>query len=199
MNRLIIGTQNKAKIEQIKESLFGLNVYIEGLGCEIDIKEDAKTPQGNARLKAIAYSKFLNDIVLSMDNALYFDDLTDEEQPGVNVRRIPNRKERPSDEELLKYYISIIERFGGKVSGKWEFAICVANNGNVIGETTIISPRIFVSNPSPVFLEGYPLDSLYIVPKYGGKYLSELSKEERKQYRLETLGKPMSKFVESVL
>ena len=39
------------------------------------VVEDGTTAQENARKKAIAYAKALGRLVLSMDNALYFDDL----------------------------------------------------------------------------------------------------------------------------
>ena len=41
------------------------------------IIEDGKTAQENAIKKATAYAKTFNTIVLSMDNALYFDKLSD--------------------------------------------------------------------------------------------------------------------------
>jgi len=198
MKKLIIGTQNQAKIKQIRGALSSLNICVEGLGCKIDdVKESGSSPQENAKLKAIAYSKHLKDIVFSMDNALYFDGLPDDEQPGMNVRRISGNTTRLSDDEALRHYIFVIKKLGGEVNGRWEFAICVADKGNVIGEVSIISPRKFISESSSNIVEGYPLESIQIDPE-SGKYISDMTQEEQDKFWQKAIGKQLCKFVESV-
>ena len=92
MKEIIIGTKNPAKVEQIKGALSPISeLVVVGLHNENDlpeVEEEGPTAQDNARLKAITYAKILGKPVLSMDNALYFDDLEgDDRQPGLNVRR----------------------------------------------------------------------------------------------------------------
>lgn len=199
MKKIIIGTQNQAKVKQIAGALSDLEIQVEGLPYKIDdVNENGTTAQENARLKAIAYSKELNDIILSMDNALYLDGLSDENQPKMNVRRIPDTTNRPSDDEMLKYYISTIEKLGDKINGRWEFAICVAQNGKILGETTIISPRIFVSKPSENTIEGYPLESIQIDPE-SEMYISDMTQEEQDKFWQKAIGKQLCDFVQSIL
>jgi len=178
--KLIFGTKNQAKIDQIKGALVNQDIEISGLPKNIDfpeIAEDGKTAQENARKKAVAYSEMLNQTVLSMDNALYIDGLPEEKQPGINVRKINNQTDRPTDDELLQYYSQLIDGLGGKASGRWEFALCLAAPTGKIKETTIISPRVFTSEASDKIIEGYPLESIQIDPD-SGKYISEMTSEE---------------------
>jgi XTP/dITP diphosphohydrolase len=199
MKKIIIGTQNQAKVKQIAGALADLEIQVEGLPYKIDdIKEDGSTAQENARLKAVAYSKKLDTIVLSMDNALYLDGLPDNNQPGINVRRIPNSTGRPSDDEMLRYYTSTIKKLGDRINGRWEFAICIADNGKVLKETTIISPRIFVSKLSENTVEGYPLESIQLDPE-SETYISDMSQEEQDKFWQKVIGEQLCEFVQSVL
>lgn len=200
MNQIIVGTQNPAKINQIRDALALSGINIEGLPSNVkfeDIKEDGLNAQENARKKAVTYAQALEKIVLSMDNALYFDNLKPEQQPGINVRRIEGRDDRPTDEELINYYQKLITQLGEQTNGHWEFAVCVAYPNGVIKETTIISPRIFVSKKSEQIVPGYPLESLQIDPE-SKKYISEMTQEEKAVFWQKAIGKPLCEFVNSL-
>ncbi len=164
------------------------------IGIELTVEEDGATPQDNARKKALAYVRLAGKPVLSIDNALYLRGLPPEEQPGLHVRRLPGGEKRPSDQALLTYYQALIRRLGEKVEGWWEFALALAQpNGDLI-ERTVRSPRLFVSHPSPQLLPGYPLESLQIDPKTG-RYISEMSREERANFWQQLLGEPLRALV----
>ncbi len=200
MKEIVIGTTNEAKVAQIRGALAPMGVTVMGIGKEVTlprIEEDGKTALENARKKATAYAKALNTTVLSMDNALYFDELSSEEQPGLNVRRIPSSSERPSDDEVLRYYSTLVKRFGERTTGRWEFGICVATPDGEYKETTILSPRIFTSAPSAVLVPGYPLESIQIDPETGS-YISEMSQEEQDRFWQRAIGKPLQEFVENI-
>lgn len=198
MKKLIIGTKNTAKIKQITGAIARLKLEIVGLPDSVlDVEENGKTAQENARIKAITYSRSLNDVVLSMDNALYFEGLGDAEQPGIHVRRIPSKNARPTDAELLTYYTSIIKKLGGVINGRWEFAICIANNGNIVKEITIISPRIFTAIPSKKVVSGYPLESIQIDPD-SRTYISDMTQEEQNIFWQKKIGTELCSFIESV-
>lgn len=199
MKEIVIGTQNQAKVKQIAGALASLGIQINGLPYKMDdVKEDGSTAQENARLKAIAYSSEIKSIVLSMDNALYLDGLKDKDQPGINVRRIPSSDKRPSDDEMLEYYISTIKKLGDRITGRWEFAVCIANNGNVLQEATIISPRIFVSEPSKNIVDGYPLESIQVDPE-SEMYISDMTQDEQDKFWQKVIGKQLCELVQSVL
>ncbi|MFA6132075.1 MAG: non-canonical purine NTP pyrophosphatase [Patescibacteria group bacterium] len=200
MNRIIIGTKNTAKINQIRGALALDGIFVEGLPPNIEfdeIKEDGATAQENARKKALIYSRTLGEPVLSIDNALYFEKLEPEQQPGINVRRINQRDDRPTDEELTKYYQNLIGTLGDRINGRWEFAVCVAYPDGSIKEATIISPRIFVNKKSEKTVSGYPLKSLQIEPE-SGKYISEMTQEEQNIFWQKAIGTPLCEFVKNL-
>lgn len=200
MHKIIIGTKNIAKINQIKGALATSGITVEGLPSNIEfpeVKEDGTTAQENARKKAAAYSQILGKPVLSMDNALYLDGLKPDQQPGINVRRINQKDDRPTDEEVLDYYQKLITKLGEQINGHWEFAVCVAYPDGTINETTIISRRIFVSKKSEKVITGYPLESLQIDPESGG-YISEMTQDEQYVFWQKAIGEPLNKFVKNL-
>jgi len=83
-------------------------------------------------------------------------------------------------------------------NGKWEFAICVADKGKILGETTIISPRVFVSKPSNNLVNGYPLESIQIDPETE-IYISDMSQDEQNRFWQKVIGKQLCEFVQSIL
>lgn len=199
IKKITFGTTNEAKVKQIRGALAPIGVEVIGVinRSSLPPVEDGKTVQENARKKALVYAKALNTSVLSMDNALYFDELSTEEQPGLNVRRINSNGESATDEEMRVYYAELIRRFGEKATGRWEFGICVATPEGKFEETTIISPRIFTSVPSPKTVPGYPLESIQIDPQTE-KYISEMSQEEQDLFWQRAIGKPLQDFIKRI-
>jgi 8-oxo-dGTP diphosphatase len=200
MKEIVFGTKNEAKIKQIRGALSPVGIDVNGIPNDEslpEVEEDGKTAVENARKKALAYAKALGRVVFSMDNALYLDGLKSEDQPGLNVRRINGSTERPTDEEMVKYYSELIGSLGEQIDGYWEYGVCIASPDGEHKETTIRSPRIFVGKPSPIIQPGYPLESLQIEP-VSGKYMSELSREDQDAFWQKAIGKPLSDFIQSV-
>ncbi|HNX11221.1 MAG TPA: non-canonical purine NTP pyrophosphatase [bacterium] len=193
---LIIGTKNKAKVEQVRGILEPLGFSVQGLPDNYlgEAPEDGQTVLENARLKAVFYATALKQSILSMDNALYLDGLSPEEQPGLNVRRIPGRVDRPTDEEPIDYYSQLIAKLGGEVSGYWEYGICLAFPDGRTEEMSIKSPRKFVSQRSSKVIEGYPLESIQIDPETG-KYTAEISPAEKDAFWRKVIGQELIEFV----
>lgn len=201
MKEIIVGTSNPAKKDMVRAALLPIGVAVRGtddLGISLQIDEDGITAQENARKKSLAYSQATNGIVLSIDNALYLEGLSDEEQPGINTRRIPGKAGRATDEELLNFYSKKIMELGGRVNGRWEFAVCIATPSGQLIEKTIISPRKFVSKPSQSLLPGYPLESIQIDP-HSQRYISEMSSEEQALFWQEIVGKDLCELVQAAL
>ena len=201
MKEIIVGTRNKAKVEQIRGALAPLDIVVKGLSDDRqlpEVEEDGLTAQENARKKACVYAQALGKTVLSMDNALYFDKLSPEKQPGINVRRIPPALSRPGDEQMLKYYCALVKSLGKTVKAHWEFAVCVAEPKGKTHETVIFSPRIFVSLPSTTVIPGYPLESIQIDP-VSDRYISEMSQKEQDQFWQIAIGNKLSQFVKTAL
>lgn len=201
MVEIVIGTTNEAKVKQIRGALAPLNINAKGVENKDllpKVDEDGQTAIENAKKKAVAYAITLNQTILSMDNALYLDGLTDDQQPGLNVRRIGNENERPTDEDLIRHYSEVIKRLGGRIDGHWEFGVCIATSKGSLGEINIISPRVFSSEVSSKVVPGYPLESLQIDPE-SGKYIAEMEQVEQDEFWQKAIGKPLCDFVSSAL
>jgi len=198
--QLIFGTKNKAKLIQIKGALAKLPITVEGLpDIDLpDVLEDGKTAMENAKKKAVAFARSINKPVLAMDIGLYFEGLPDDAQPSINVRRFGGRIERATDDEVFDHYLNIVRSLGQKVNGYWEYAICLAYPDGSSREITVVTPRIFVDEPSPVRIEGYPLEAIQIDPQ-SGRYISEMSQAEQDEFWQRTIGKDLSVFVENNL
>ncbi len=199
MITITMGTTNPAKISQIAGALAPLGIEVVGVADKKllpKVVEDGTTIQENARKKAIAYAKTLNRRIFSMDNALYLNGLSLQDQPGIHVRRIGGQ-ERNTDDELLEHYQKVVRSLGDKVEGHWEFGVCVADPDGKIWETTIKSPRIFTSKRSLSVVPGYPLESIQIDPE-SGRYISEMSEAEQAAFWQRMIGKELIKFMQSI-
>lgn len=123
--KILYGTTNNAKLQTMRNAIKIPDINLIGLN---DIKnkipkiyEYGKTPLENAEIKAKAYYKAFKIPVFSCDSGLYFDELKDEEQPGIYVRRIKGKE--LSDNEMIEYYSSLTKRYGGKITGHYQNAI----------------------------------------------------------------------------
>ena len=199
IKELIFGTTNEAKIKQIRGALAPAGIDVNGVINKTvlpEVVEDGKTANENARKKALAYAKALGKTVFSMDNALYINGLPDDKQPALNVRRIDG-KTATTDEEMIEYYSKLIESLGGKATGYWEFGICIATPEGKYKETTIKSPRNFVSTPTTNRQAGYPLESIQIDPATN-KYIADMTQQEQDIFWQQAIGEKLLEFVKSV-
>lgn len=199
MKELTFGTTNEAKIKQIRGALVPAGIEVNGVADKSVLPvvvEDGKTANENARKKALAYAKALGKTVFSMDNALYINGLTEDRQPALNVRRIDGHT-ATTDEEMIEYYSKLIQNLGGKAEGYWEFGICIATPEGDYRETTIKSPRTFVSTPTTNRQEGYPLESIQIDPATG-KYIADMTQQEQDIFWQKAIGSKLLEFVKSV-
>ena len=111
MKRLILASNNKKKIKEMQEILKELNVEVKSLENEninIDVVEDGKTFEENAKKKAKEIYEFLlkrgdkNFIVLADDSGLTVEYLNGE--PGIYSARYAGEhgNDKKNNEKLLK-------------------------------------------------------------------------------------------------
>ncbi len=182
--KILYGTTNKAKLHVMKNAVESLDVELIGLG-DMDselpyIIENGETPLENAEIKARAYYEAFHIPVFSCDSGLYFDELKEDEQPGLHVRRV-NGKEL-TDDEMIEYYGSLAEQHDGKITGRYRNAIYFIQDENhhysSMDMSIATEPFILVSKPhSRQRVEGFPLDSLSI-DIATGKYYYDLDVKE---------------------
>lgn len=176
MMKILYGTTNKGKLQAMEKSVRQLDIEIIGLNdlkCKLPlIEECGRSPLENAEIKARAYFEAFHMPVFSCDSGLYFDELTDEEQPGIHVRRV-NGKEL-NDDEMIQYYSSLAERYGGKITGRYRNAIYFILDENhhysSMDMSIATEPFVLVTEPHVKRVEGFPLDSLSIDIETGKYY-----------------------------
>jgi 8-oxo-dGTP diphosphatase len=164
--KLLYGTTNKAKLELMQRALSPIGIEVIGLkdvGREIpEVLETGDTPLENAMIKAKAYYDAFKIPVFSCDSGLYFDGISEDEQPGIYVRRV-NGKEL-SDEEMTEYYASLSAKHGGNLIGRYMNAIYLIldeeRHYKRMDFSIATEPFILASTPHEKKVSGFPLDRL---------------------------------------
>ena len=123
--KILYGTTNNGKLQAMKTAVKSLDIELISLN-DVDgelpsINESGITPLDNAEIKARAYYDAFHMPVFSCDSGLYFDELQEDEQPGLHVRRI-NGKEL-TDDEMREYYAALAAKHGGRITGRYRNAI----------------------------------------------------------------------------
>lgn len=166
--KILYGTTNQGKLLAMKKSVEGLEIELIGLkDLENElpvVNENGKTPLENAEIKAKAYFDAFHMPVFSCDSGLYFDELTDEEQPGIHVRRVNGRE--LTDEEMITHYASLAKKHGGRITGRYRNAIYFILDENhhysSMDMSIATEPFILVTKPHEKQVPGFPLDSLSV-------------------------------------
>lgn len=187
--KLLYGTGNPAKLEAMRRRLQGMGIELIGLKdleCAIPkVPEDGSTPLENARQKAKAYYEAFHIPVFSCDSGLYFDNVCEEDQPGVHVRTINGKY--LTDEEMTAHYIGLAKKYGD-LTTYYKNAICLVMDETHIFEAmdpTMESKKfIMTSKPHKMTKKGFPLDSLSI-DIATGKYYYDLDATELDQVAVE--------------
>jgi XTP/dITP diphosphohydrolase len=181
--KLIYGTYNPSKVKSMIKKLEGLGIEIKGLECLnldlLEAEESGKEPLDNAREKALTYYQQLRKPVFSCDSGLYFDDVAQEDQPGVFIKRINGNS--LTYKEMLEYYSKLAAKYGGKLTAYYKNSIClVMDEKNIFeydGEDIQSEKFYIVDKPHVNYQEGFPLDSLSVEMK-SMRYYYDLAEEE---------------------
>ena len=86
MKRIILASNNKDKIKEVKEILTGYAIIsIKEAGVNVDVEENGTTFEENALIKARAIMKITGEVTMADDSGLEIDYLNKE--PGVYSAR----------------------------------------------------------------------------------------------------------------
>jgi len=193
--KVLFATTNPAKIKYYAEKLIekGIEILtIKDLDISIDINENGKNAVENSIIKAKAYYEMAKITTIAIDDTLYIEGLPEEKQPGANVRRINGKK--LEDYEMLEYYSNLVKKLGGIAKANWVKGVAIYDGEKLKTFEYNRSDFYFVDKKSEKINEGYPLDSLTIVPEFN-KYLSELTKEDLKKYKEKNNNKDIFDFL----
>lgn len=169
MEEIIVATNNKGKIKEIKEILKGYNLKsLKEVGCEIEVVEDAGTFEGNSKKKAKEISEILNKPALADDGGLCIDYL--DGWPGVYTGRTIGKNKENLD--------LILEKMEGVPTEKRiARAVCYMvyyNKGEfIIGKGELVG-KIALNRRGD---NGFGFDEVFELDN--GKTLAELSCEEK--------------------
>lgn len=183
MQKLLIATTNKGKLQEIKEYLSSLPVEFVSLsdvGITQDVEETGKTYEENSQLKALFYAKLSGLPAVSDDGGLEIDALGG--RPGIHSKRWVGGEGR--DEDIIAKMIEVAKglpdanrhaTFRAVIS----FALPSGKVWSVEGKVK----GIIAKEPLLKLLKGFPYRSFFYLPELNKFYHeSELTPEERKEY-----------------
>lgn len=171
--KLVVGTKNKKKREEILQILEGLPIEIDDLTSypdAPDVVEDGQTFEDNARKKAIELSQFLNEWVLAEDSGLVVPGIGG--RPGVYSARYAGTHgdDEANNEKLLAELAPLPEE------KRTAYYVCCVVVANPQGEVQVVAE----GRCHGKMIEerrgtgGFGYDPLFLIPEYH-KTFGELS------------------------
>lgn len=181
MKKVLFATENESKVNRFKNELLKNDIEIlsiNDIGKKIDIEENGNNAIENALIKATAYAKICDYPVFAMDDNLYIDNIPEEKQPGMFVRRVNGKK--LSDAEMIEYYSNLAHVYGekGKLTCRWIYGIATINKNNKKTYTWSKEDFYIVDKPSDKINPGYPLNSISVNKKLN-KYFTDMTDEDK--------------------
>lgn len=177
MKQVLFATTNPSKVKRFKEKLLKYDIELlclKDVNIKNDCVEDGSTAIENALIKARSCAKLTNMPVLAMDDTLYIDDIPDNLQPGLYVRRVNGKV--LTDEEAINYYTNLVRTYGkdDKLMCKWIYGMALIYNGREYTYTWSLENSYIVNEPSKVMNPGYPFNSI-TKNKKNNMYYSEMT------------------------
>ncbi|PUU94603.1 MULTISPECIES: XTP/dITP diphosphatase [Halanaerobium] len=177
MRKIIIGSGNQHKIEEIKAFFAELDFDFEGLDPELelpDVIEDGKSYKENALKKARQRAKELNEIVLADDSGLSVDYL--DGAPGIYSARFGGEDLNDRDK-----YLKILEILKGQPESNRKAAfvsvIALVDPFKNI-EITAEGRCEGLIAEEPAGENGFGYDPIFYLPEYK-KTMAQISQEEK--------------------
>lgn len=178
---ILFATGNPSKVKRFAKGLEkeGIKILtLNDIDKKVEIEENGKNAIENAIIKAKAYSKIVNMPVLAMDDNLYIENVPEEKQPGMFVRRVNGK--RLTDEEMIEHYTNLVKEYGenGKLICRWVYGMAIINNGKISTYSWSKDDFYMVDKTSPKINPGYPLDTISINIKLN-KYFTDITEEDK--------------------
>ena len=174
MKSIILASNNKDKVKEVKEILKGYDIIsMKEAGIEVDIEENGTTFEENALIKARAIMKLTGQITMADDSGLEIDYLN--KAPGVYSARFMGHD--TSYDIKNKALIQKLEGVkGSDRSGRFvcAIAVCFPDGREIVKRGTmegLIAEEIKGDN-------GFGYDPIVYLPEYG-RTSGELAPEEK--------------------
>ena len=174
MTTIILASNNKDKVREVKEILEGYNIIsLKDAGIDLDVDENGTTFEENALIKARAVAKLTGQLTMADDSGLEIDYLNKE--PGVHSARFMGHD--TSYDIKNRALIEKLEGVEGQDrSGRFvcAIAVCFPDGKEIVQRGTmegLISKEIIGDN-------GFGYDPIVYLPEYG-KTSAQLNPEEK--------------------
>lgn len=182
MKKILFATSNQSKVNRFYDKLLEKDIKVLSLGdlnIDLDVEENGKTAIDNALIKARAYHNETKLVVMAMDDTLYLENVPDNLQPGMYVRRVNGK--RLSDKEMIEHYSSLADKYGdnGKITARWIYGMAIINNGKEYTYTWSKEDFYITNTKSNKINPGYPLNSISINKKLN-KYFTDITLEDQR-------------------
>ncbi len=165
MKELVVATQNKDKVREIKKILKGVRAKIltpDAFGKAPKIAEDGKTFEANASKKARVISRFTHRMTIADDSGLEVRAL--DGQPGIRSSRFAGGEQDylKNNRKLLRLLKDVP---AGKRGARFVCVIAIAKDGRVLKTVRgTCSGRIAFKMRGKT---GFGYDPVFITPEYG--------------------------------
>ena len=181
MVKVLFATGNLTKSKRFSKGLLekGIEVIsLKDINEDIEINENGKDAVENALIKARAYSKVVNIPVFAMDDNLYIDNIPEDNQPGMYVRRVNGK--RLDDSEMIEHYTNLVKKYGvdGKLTCRWVYGMAVIKDGKENTYSWSKDDFYMVDKPTEKVRPGYPLDSISVNKKLN-KYFTDITVDDK--------------------
>jgi XTP/dITP diphosphohydrolase len=173
--RLLIATNNKGKIKEIKAILQNLDLELilpADIGLELDVIEDGQTYAENAAKKALAFSQSSGLTALADDTGLEVDALGG--RPGLHSNRFGPQ---PSTEASRRAYL--LENLNGKPrpwTARFRATVAIASPGRGVKLAEGICPGEII--PEERGVGGFGYDPIFLLTS-SNKTMAELEMDEK--------------------
>jgi XTP/dITP diphosphohydrolase len=178
MNRLLIATNNKGKVQEFKALLQDIPYELVtplDIGLKLEVEESGDTYEANARLKAQAFCQASGLLTLADDSGLEVDTLNG--APGIHSARYAGPT--AADTNKVDYLLSKIKGVPEeKRTARFRCVIAIAKaGGQVIFCSGKCEGRIIFE---PRGRAGFGYDPVFYFPELG-KTMAELPEEVKNQ------------------
>ena len=172
MKKIIVATNNKGKLKEIREILTDYELLsLEEVGINVKVKEDENTFRGNSLKKANEIFKVANMPCIADDSGLCIDVF--DGWPGVETARFLGDK--ASQEDRNKYILEKMkDKSGEERNAKVVCDIAYVDNENTTVVEGIIEGKISKEERGS---NGFGFDSIFELKD--GRTLAELSEKEK--------------------
>ena len=182
MKKIVFATGNPTKAKRFSKGLLEYNIEVlslKDLNVKLANDENGNTAIENALIKARECFEETNMPSIGMDDTLYLENVPNDKQPGLFVRRVNGKN--LTDEEMIIHYTNLVKKYGknGKLNCKWIYGLAVIDEfGNENTYSWYKDDFYMVDTPSDKINPGYPLNS---ISKYKSinKYFTDITDEDK--------------------